>query len=506
MNLQQYIREKSTQFNELYIESVVLCKVDYSIIINFISKNVYDAAQKEEIKGYVIDLLPKPFKLDSINYSKIYCDKEIALNHAKRLLLELSPSVNSALINIDCNYSEKGYSFIFTADKNAKNAIEEINVFNKLCDKLSQKFFESFTYTVKYTENKLLENEINQSVSIAVNESLPGADEERLISVYQTAPLIGKIEVDRATYIEDCDCEGQIFICGTIKDLSERQTKNGKILLSFILEDYTGKIPCVMFPSAANYEKAKKLCDGSNVIIKGDLKNDTYRNCLTCMVRWVSFCEFPEKFEYKQKASKREPDIYTTVFPQKLELFAQVNIFDRDDSAVHEFFKGKRFVVFDIETTGLNYDIDRITEIGAITIEDGNITSSFSTLINPQVHIKEETIKLNGIDDELVKNSPIIEDVIPDFYKYTKDCYLVAQNIDFDLKFIKYNSKKQGYYFENKFYDTLQIAREKLAGKGLSNFKLDTLCSYFNIDLTDHHRAWNDALATAKLFIKLINL
>ena len=115
-------------------------------------------------------------------------------------------------------------------------------------------------------------------------------------------------------------------------------------------------------------------------------------------------------------------------------------------------------------------------------------------------------MKLNGIDDELVRTAPPSGAGAADFYKFTRGADIVAHNIEFDLKFIKYHSKKYGYYFDNCVYDTLEIAKEYLSGIGLSNYKLNTLCEHFDIDLKDHHRAWNDAMATAKLFIKLYEM
>ena len=98
--------------------------------------------------------------------------------------------------------------------------------------------------------------------------------------------------------------------------------------------------------------------------------------------------------------------------------------------------------------------------------------------------------------------APTLEDVIADFYKFTKGSVLSAYNIGFDIKFLKNAGLKYRYNFNNEQIDTLELARSKIAS--LSNYKLSTVVKALNISLVDAHRALNDAIATAKVFIKLI--
>ena len=100
----------------------------------------------------------------------------------------------------------------------------------------------------------------------------------------------------------------------------------------------------------------------------------------------------------------------------------------------------------------------------------------------------------------MVKDSPCAEDVIKDFYLFSKDCTLVGHNIDFDYQFIQTVAKRTGLYFGNDKLDTLLIARSKLY---LSNYKLGTIVNYLNLELTNAHRALFDATATAEVFLKL---
>ena len=503
MDIVEHLAKENSEYGQLYIENVVLFKPERSVIINFCSKKVFSDEQKADIKARIGSIIPSPFSIKEINYSKIYCDKEIAQEKFNEIVSGKYPSLFSSLRQVFCNGDGGAFSFDLKCASYVSEYLEENPIIDGIISELEGLFKETFRINIEYIEEEYQEREEVFSVEVEP-EQKPNL---RVIKVENVVPLIGKSAKGAAVYIADCDKESpKELICGKISDLSERETKNKKILVSFTLEDFTGKIPCIYFPSQSGYEKVKKLQDGCEILIQGEIKSDSYRNCLVCMVKSVSLCELPKDFVMAERPSKPEPQQYTVVFPRKFIQSAQVNLFEVGEVSAPRFFKGKTFVVFDIETTGLNYDIDRITEIGAVKIEDGIITETFSTLVNPQVHIKEETVKLNGIDDELVKDSPTFMQVLPDFYKFTRGADIVAHNADFDLKFIKYHAKKYGYFFENCVYDTLEIAREHLVGKGLSNYKLNTLCEYFDIDLKDHHRAWNDALATARLFIKLYEM
>ena len=129
-----------------------------------------------------------------------------------------------------------------------------------------------------------------------------------------------------------------------------------------------------------------------------------------------------------------------------------------------------------------------------------NIVERFQTFVNPGCSIPEEITELTGITDDMVKDAPKIGEVIPDFYKFCEGCELVGHNVQFDYKFIHYYGAKDDYMFEQKTYDTVTLAQSMLF---LSNYKLNTVADHFGIKF-NHHRAFDDALATAKIFIELI--
>ena len=163
------------------------------------------------------------------------------------------------------------------------------------------------------------------------------------------------------------------------------------------------------------------------------------------------------------------------------------------------------FVVFDIETTGLSNVNDRITEIGAIKIRNGKIVDDFSSLINPKIPIPEKITKLTGIDDLMVANAPTIEKILPEFWDFVGESPLVAHNADFDIGFIRENLKRLGYdKIKNPIVDTLTLSRVLLTR--LKRYRLNVIAKELNVVLENHHRAVDDAKATAEIFIKLVDL
>ena len=178
------------------------------------------------------------------------------------------------------------------------------------------------------------------------------------------------------------------------------------------------------------------------------------------------------------------------------------------DTSVPNCLKGKTFVVFDLETTGLNFsttssNIDRIIEIGAYKITDGVISECFSTFINPRKKLSEEIIKLTGITEDMVASAPTYEEVMPDFFKFCYGSILVGHNAaGFDFKFVDYYCAKLGYMLERKIMDTIPLSQELLF---LSNYKLNTVADHFGITF-NHHRAIDDAYVTAKIFLELIKI
>ena len=160
------------------------------------------------------------------------------------------------------------------------------------------------------------------------------------------------------------------------------------------------------------------------------------------------------------------------------------------------------FIVFDIETTGCSAKNDAITEIGAVKMVNGEIVDRFSTFVNPKRPIPFRIEELTHISDAMVVNAPVIEEVLPKFLDFCEDYIIVAHNAGFDTGFIRENAKRINREYNPSIIDTVAMARLLLPD--LNRFKLDTVCKALNISLEGHHRAVNDAEATAQIWVEFI--
>ncbi|MDE7223215.1 MAG: PolC-type DNA polymerase III, partial [Acetatifactor sp.] len=160
------------------------------------------------------------------------------------------------------------------------------------------------------------------------------------------------------------------------------------------------------------------------------------------------------------------------------------------------------FVVFDIETTGFSPVNNRIIEIGAVKVEHGEITERFSSFVNPDVPIPFEIEKLTGINDNMVMDAPMIDEVLPEFLEFCEGCVLVAHNASFDMSFIMENCRRQGFSDRFTYVDTVGIARILLPNQ--AKHTLDAVAKTLGVSLENHHRAVDDAEATAHIFVKFL--
>lgn len=160
------------------------------------------------------------------------------------------------------------------------------------------------------------------------------------------------------------------------------------------------------------------------------------------------------------------------------------------------------YVVFDLETTGFSPVKNRIIEIGAVKIQNGKIADRFSAFVNPKEPIPYKIQQLTGIRDEDVMDAPEIEEILPKFLEFSKDCIMVAHNASFDMSFIRENSKLMGLKREDTVVDTVGIARILLPHQ--AKHTLDACAKTLGVSLENHHRAVDDAEATAEIFMKFL--
>lgn len=162
------------------------------------------------------------------------------------------------------------------------------------------------------------------------------------------------------------------------------------------------------------------------------------------------------------------------------------------------------YVVFDIETTGLSPKFCKIIEIGAVKIENGEITDTFSHFVNPEIPIPYNITKLTSITDDMVMEAETIETLLPKFLEFVGDSVLVAHNARFDVSFIRKFAHDLGRTVENSVVDTMTLGH--VLCPELGKFTLDRICKHLGIKLENHHRAVDDAAATAEIFLRFIKM
>jgi DNA polymerase-3 subunit alpha (Gram-positive type) len=163
------------------------------------------------------------------------------------------------------------------------------------------------------------------------------------------------------------------------------------------------------------------------------------------------------------------------------------------------------FVIFDLETTGAKAPPCRVTEIGAFRVRNGEVTDKFHTLVNPEMPIPPFISSLTGISNSMVSDAPVFGDIADSFLEFIGDSVLVAHNARFDMGFLDYEIGRiyEDYRLANPSLCTVQLSRRLLPE--IENHKLNTVARHFSIDLINHHRASDDAYATARIFVNLLN-
>ena len=161
------------------------------------------------------------------------------------------------------------------------------------------------------------------------------------------------------------------------------------------------------------------------------------------------------------------------------------------------------YVVFDLETTGVSCNSDEVVEISAIKVIGGEVVDEFTTLVNPGRPIPYHASEVNGITDDMVKNSPFFEEALFNFLEFVGDSVLVGHNIHtFDMKFLYRDAERfWGETIGNDYIDTLQVARIYLPQ--LSHYKLVDLAKYYGISTAGAHRALNDCRMNQIVFEQL---
>jgi DNA polymerase-3 subunit alpha (Gram-positive type) len=357
-------------------------------------------------------------------------------------------------------------------------------------------------------------------------------------------------------YIKIADIQGEInevVIEGMITSSEAKETRNGKILFVFNMTDFTDTIAVKIFLEPEQFAEIEDpLKKGNFVVVKGMPLYDKYSHEICILsVRGIKPGKDHRVFRMDHYPGRKRVELHAHTQMSEMDSVMDVKSYVNtalkwghkaiaitDHGVVQSFpdadhalkpgddlkiiygveaylvddlietvenDKGQNlqdsFVVFDLETTGIGAKNNEIIEIGAVKVVNQEIVDRFSTFVNPGRPIPYKIEQLTGIDDGMVQDSPDITEVLPRFLEFCRGCVMVAHNASFDMGFIRQKAVDQGIEEDFTVVDTVAMSRALLPQLG--KHTLDNVAKNLGVSLDNHHRAVDDAQATAEIFLRL---
>lgn len=366
-----------------------------------------------------------------------------------------------------------------------------------------------------------------------------------------TDVIMGKAITEPSIPISDISEDMRsVIISGKIIYLDDRELKSEKTLVKFYLADNDDAYTCKAFFPKGKFKEAKGRMKAGKayVKVKGRLQYDSFDRENIIMVNDI--CESKPSAGRMDNADEKRVELHmhtkmsamdamtdaevlvknaiswghkavaitdhgnVQAFPEayhaagdKIKILYGVECYLVNDTTEIVFNPIEKpldteYVVFDLETTGFSPNTEEIIEIGAAKVKNGQVVDTFDEFVNPGRPIPPRITELTSITDNMVEDADPIEKVLPRFYEFAGDAILVAHNAAFDTSFVRKVAKRCGLAFDFCYMDTLELARCTV--KGVKNYKLNTLTKHFGVKLENHHRASDDAIATAHVLLRLL--
>ena len=404
-------------------------------------------------------------------------------------------------------------------------------------------------------ERQLIESIMTEKATAETAKETAKAEEVK--AGIENGIIMGKDPIkDEPIKIKNTRTEGEkVVIQGEIFNIEEREIKGDRYIVSFDITDGSDSTTVKFFTDRSAYDcdgGIKSALKGAYVKVKGEVQYDKYAKEIVIMSRNIVKADRPPARMDTSEEKRVELHLHTTMstmdavtgmkeyvkraakwghkaiavtdhgvvqaYPEAMDAAEANNIkviygveaYLIDDlGEVVTNPKGQSFddeyVVFDIETTGLNKEKCKIIEIGAVKIRNREIVDRYSTFIDPGEKLSDEIVDLTNITDDMLEGQRPIETVLPEFLDFVGDDVLVAHNASFDTGFVRIKAEELGIeYRKNTILDTLELSRTLL--KELKKHKLDVVAKHLGVSLEGHHRAVNDAEATAEIFLKLVDM
>ncbi|SHJ44293.1 PolC-type DNA polymerase III [Tepidibacter formicigenes] len=486
-------------------------------------------------------------------------------NNILFVIKSLVPSINCICNEIKWKYEDNSFKISINDEilykrltiKNASYSIKNI-INEELGLDLNVNFILQPKETLDLQEYMSKKDEetndiLNKIISIKeIEEEKVEKDDKNESEKQETNLIYGKENIDPIEIIKNITPEtGRVSIKGEVFDIEVRELKGGRTLLTISITDYTSSIKCKLFLRENNKDNIiDNIKKGSYLRIRGNALFDNYSQELIINISDIQRSKKKERID-NSREKRVELHLHTQMsamdavtsasklieraakwghkaiaitdhgvvqgFPEAMDAAKKYGIkviygvegyLVNDTNPIiknpNKLPLEQNFVVFDIETTGFSAKNDRITEIGAVKIKNFEIVDRFSVLVNPEKSIPYKVQELTGITNDMVKNEPTIEKIMPEFLEFIKGSVLVAHNADFDIGFIKENCNRLSLEFNNRFIDTIALAKELLPN--LKRYKLNIVAKELNVSLENHHRAVDDAEATSEIFIKFLDM
>ena len=514
-----YLNEKTChKFEFLRLKQVFFDIKKNTLEFSFIYPSDKDLtiAEKTEIEQTIKEYVGLNVKY-IFEFAKSYIENDLVLSQITKYIAKNHSVMNASLdkkdIIVDCD----SQTITFNLESRLYDYFNKNNISKSLFEFLSHNFCANFEIRAAdkgkvEVKNDLLEGRLYDIKTKSELDSIMNASRDRFV-VENKEVRVGKeitynprrIKTINRVY-DDC------VIAGTINFITEKMYKSKrteinkdgveeqieKPFFNFQVKDDSGMMRGVLFPSKANYHKMGLIANGQTVIVQGKISK--YNGNFEITAKNISVCSIPKASAVEKIADENQIVSYRYIKPRPFSLKRQANFFEEKHYS-NEVLNNS-FVVFDFETTGIDFASEEIIEIGALKVVGGEFSEVFTTLVKPKKSIPEEATKVNKITNEMVQNCYSIGQVLPDFYLFCKGCQMVGYNsVGFDCNFLNKAAKEIGINFDNTQIDVYQLAKEKL--NGLRNYKLGTVAKYLEVPLIDAHRALNDVIATAEVFLKL---
>ena len=357
--------------------------------------------------------------------------------------------------------------------------------------------------------------------------------------------------------IEDIGIDsGKICLDGEIINIDSRELKSGKFLLMFDLYDGTSTITCKSFIVPEKVKEVMgRLKTAKGVKIEGTVQFDPFAKELGVIANVIIETPGRKKEKRMDNASEKRVELHmhtqmsqmdaitsakdlikramswgmksiaitdhgvVQAFPDAHKLLGRDNpdmkviygveaYFVPDKTPIVSYPKNQDidtvYCVLDLETTGLSFRTEKITEVGIMKIKNGKVIDSFSTFVNPEKPIPYKVVEVTKITDDMVKDAPTIKEVFPNILEFIEGSVLVAHNADFDIGFLKYNAAELGYKFDYTYIDTLRLAKDLFPN--YKKYKLGIIAENLGIKVDVAHRALDDVDTTVKVFNIMLNM